>query len=159
MFDKALAPAGRPLGPNPAQPFFRIAGPRDRLTQLVSRLDPRDHHAIGPDIECPLDGPAIEFGQADQRDGVTANGGSQVFDDFFPVEVPVFGVDDHPVQPQRDGHFGDAGGLQGDPQPEDGSIGRQLAAEIADGGDFHESALTDCCHLIITVIIRWQSEI
>jgi len=74
----------------------------------------------------------VQVGDADHRDGVAPDGGPEVLDNLLPIEVPVLGVDDDPVQPQRDRHLGHAGGFQRHPEPVHGPIGSELLAEFFD---------------------------
>ena len=137
VLDEALSPAGGPLGADAADAFRRIMGEADRLPQLLGRFHPRHDHAVGSDVERPLDQPDVQFGHADQHHGIAADRGPNVFDDLLPVEMPVFGVDDDPIHAQGHGHFGDAGRFQRDPQAVDRLIGGQLATQFVDGGCFH----------------------
>jgi hypothetical protein len=91
---------------------------RDRLTQVLHRLDARQDHAVGAEVEGAFDQPWRQFGEADQRDGVAAGRRTQVLDDVVPVELSVFGIDDDPVEAERDGHPGDVRRFQRDPQPQ-----------------------------------------
>ena len=144
VFDEALPPTSRPLGADAPQAFERIAGVGDRLLELLGRFDPGHDHAVGADVERPLDQAAVEFRDADQRDRLASDGRAEVFHDIFPIEMAVFGVDDHPVEPQRDRHFRNAGRLQRDPQTEHSLVGGQFATEATDGGGLHKAALTRC---------------
>lgn len=109
VLDEALAPAGRSFGSDAAQPFEWIPRIRDRLFELLSGFDPGDDDSVRSDVERPLDQPAVEFRDSHERDGLAADGRAQMFDDVFPVEMPVLGIDHDPVQAERDRHLGDAG--------------------------------------------------
>jgi hypothetical protein len=108
---------------------------------LHRRLDPRDDDAIGADIQYALEQARVQFRHAHQRHRITAHRSPNVFEDLLPIEVPVFGVDDDPVQAQRHRHFRNAGRLQGHPQTVDGFLARQLSAKPLQGGDFHVMGL------------------
>ena len=85
------------------------------LAELLDRLDPRDDDSVRPDVERPLDQGDIQFGDANERDRVAADGRPQMLHDVIPVEMTVFRIDHDPVQAQGHGHFRDACRLQGDP--------------------------------------------
>ena len=70
-----------------------------RLPQLVGRFDPGDDDSVGADIEHPFDLSDVQVGDADKCRGVAADRGPHMFENIMPVEVAVFGVDDHPVEP------------------------------------------------------------
>ena len=137
MLGNALPPAGRPLGADAAQAPRRIVGEGDQLAQLVGRFDPRNHHAVGPDIERSLHKADVALGEPHQRDRVAANRGPQVLDDFLPIEVAVLGIDDDPIHAERDGHFRDAGALERHPHAVHGLVRRQLLRQFFDCGRFH----------------------
>ena len=92
----------------PAAPLGRIAGERDGLAELLGRLDPGDDHAVGPDVERPLDQAAVSSATRTSATVSLRTVGPEVLDDLLPVEVAVLGVDHDPVEPERDGHLGDA---------------------------------------------------
>jgi hypothetical protein len=60
-----------------------------------------------------------------------------VFDNRVPVEVAVLRVDDQPVEAECNGHFGDAGGFERDPEAEHRAVGGEVAAKGLDGGSLH----------------------
>jgi hypothetical protein len=65
---------------------------------LLGRLDPRNDNSIRTDIKRALDKSVIQLGDSNQSHRITSNGGAKMFDDFFPVQVTMLGVNDNPVQ-------------------------------------------------------------
>ena len=81
--------------------------------------------------------PAVQLREPHEGDGFAPDGGPEVLGDVLPVEVPVLGVDDDPVEAEGDGHLGDGGRIERDPQAEGGPVGGECAAEGLDGGGLH----------------------
>ena len=81
--------------------------------------------------------PAVQLGDAHQGDRFAAHGRADVFRDLFPVEVPVLGVDDDPVEAEGDGDLGDRGRFERDPQPERGPVGGERASKGPAGSGLH----------------------
>src|SRR4051812_22736087 len=65
-----------------------------------------------------------------------------MFDDFLPVEMPVLGIDDDPVEAQCHGHFRDTGALECDPQPIDRFLFGEFGAEGPNGAGVHSAILS-----------------
>jgi len=139
MLHKTLAPARGALGADATDAALRIGCGGYRRLELQGGFDPRDDYAVGADIEGALDQRGRVFGETDKDHGVAAHRSADVFDDFLPIEVTVFGVDRHPVESQRDRHLADARRLQRNPEPVDGRAGLHFRTEALQGGDFHES--------------------
>jgi hypothetical protein len=134
---KHWPPARRALGADAAYAVGRVVRERDRLAQLVGRLDPGQDDAVGADVQRPLDQPHVALGHAHQRHRVAAHGRAQVLDDLLPVEVPVLGVDDDPVEPQANGHLRDARALERHPQAVHRLVRGEFLTEFSNRGSFH----------------------
>jgi T5SS/PEP-CTERM-associated repeat protein len=140
---EAAAPAGGALGADPAHALRGVAREGDGPLGLLGGFDPGDDDAVGADVERPLDEADALLGDAHEGDRVAADGGADVVEDVAPVQVPVLGIDHDPVQPQGDGHLGDARRLQRHPQAVNGLAGGELLAELADGVGLHGSGRGD----------------
>src|SRR4051794_33240566 len=64
-----------------------------------------------------------------------------MFDDLFPVEVAVLGVDDDPVKSESHGHFGDTRAFQGHPQAISRRLLSQPVTKSADSVGLHGGPL------------------
>ena len=137
VFDNALSPARCAFSADASQTFRRIPSKRHRLFELFCRLNPRDHNPIGSDVERTFDQSTVEFRNSHQRHRVTPHCRADVFSDFFPVEVPVLRIDHHPIEPQSDRHFRDAGGFERHPESKHRFIASQLLSQTANSGRFH----------------------
>ena len=84
--------------------------------------------------------PRSSSGDADQGDGLAPDGGPEMLDDLFPVEVAVLGVDHHPVQPEGHRHLGHAGRFERHPQPVDRLTGGELFPKFSDRECVHIDA-------------------
>ena len=91
---------------------------------------PGNDDAVGADVEGPLDQPAVEFREANQGDRLATRRGSEMFDNFFPIEMAVLRVDDDPIDAERHRHLGDARRLEGDPEAENRLIVGELMGVI-----------------------------
>ncbi len=60
-----------------------------------------------------------------------------MLEDVLPVEVPVFGINDHPIQSQCHRHLTNRSGFQGDLQTADGFVPSQFLAEPLQGCRLH----------------------
>jgi len=138
VFGEALPPASCAFASDAARTFQRVACVGDGLFELLCGFDPGDDDAVGTDIEGTLDEPGVQLGDAYECDGVAPNCGTEVLDDFFPVEVAVFGVNDDPVEAESHGDFCDTGGFESDPHAVDGLVGGEFLAEFANRGSFHK---------------------
>ena len=76
-------------------------------TDLLDGFDPRDDHPVCTKVEGAFGQRCAAFGQSHQDDSITAQPRTNVLVDLFPVEMPVLGIDDNPVQVQCDRHLGD----------------------------------------------------
>jgi hypothetical protein len=137
VLNKALAPTGSAFRADAAQAGGRVFRKGDRLAKLIGRFDPRDDDAFGANIEGPLYQGDVALRYAYEHDGVAPDRRAHVLDDFFPIEVPVLGIDDHPIKPQSNGHFSDAWAFQRHPQPEHGLVARQFLLQFLDRRSFH----------------------
>ena len=142
MLDQALSPTRGPLRANAAESFGWILGPFDGLLELLRGFNPRNHNTIRADIERAFDEAAVQLGNADERDGVAADGGAEMLDDVLPIEMAVFRINDDPIDTEGHGHFRDAGSFERDPQAVGRFICRQFFAERGDGGGFHDGTIS-----------------
>ncbi len=132
MLDETLPPGGRSFATNPTTTFRRVSCKRDGPAKLVAIFDPGDDDSVGTDIESPLDQPAIELGDPHQGDRITANGGTQMRDDVFPVKVAVFGIDHDPVEPKGDRHLRDGRRIESHPQTISWPVGGKCGSKRVD---------------------------
>ena len=72
VFGKCLSPGGRAIGANAANALQRIVCKTHGLFELFRSFDPGDNYSVGANVEHSLDEPAIQFGDADERDGFAA---------------------------------------------------------------------------------------
>src|SRR5262245_2101261 len=122
MLDEALAPTGGAFGANAPQTggwIFRI---RYGARKLLGRFHPRNEKSIRADIQRALDEANIAFRESDESNRITADRRAQVRCYFLPIEMPMLGIDDDPVQATGDRDFGHAGAFQRDPQTEYGLV-------------------------------------
>ncbi len=105
VLEQGLSPTRSTFAADATHAFRRKLGELHRLPELLGSLDPRNDDAVRADVQRAFDKAGVKLGQADQRDGVAARRGLKVVQDVLPIEVPVLGVNNNPVHPERNGYF------------------------------------------------------
>ena len=100
----------------------RILGKADGRGDFVWAGDLRHDDAGRADVEYTFDEALLHLGDAHQRRRVATARGADVLQDCLEVEMPMLGIDRHPIEAQLDGDLGDRGRFERYPQS-----ARQLA--------------------------------
>ncbi len=109
MLDENTAPTGRAV-----QHRYRACLPADNahrqsLALIAEPFQSTGQPRISADIQCTLDQASVQLGDAHQGYRVAAYRRAKVLDNLFPIQVPMLGIDDYPVQSKGDRDLGDAG--------------------------------------------------
>ena len=109
MLDKTLPPAGRALGSDTAQTGGRVMREGHCVAQLLDLLHPRHDDPVGANIQNAFDQTDIDLGDPYQHHRITSHCRANMLENIAPVQMAVLSVDNDPVEPQGDTHFGDTG--------------------------------------------------